>query len=167
MQSIIYTPHNRFFSKKENTEKPEKEEMPDLHPKDGKDAKKEPTSSSESEEGEVELSSEDIKNIKKLIKDQDESIAKKKSQIEELEKDVKKFKEKLVYQLAENDNTVKRYRKQIEDSKTFAIEKFAKELLDVRDTLGLALEHSQIEKVREMEDPKLILERYEDVFKGQ
>ena len=69
--------------------------------------------------------------------------------------------------MAENDNTVKRYRKQIEDSKSFAISKFAKELLDVRDTLGLALEHSQIEKVREMDDPKLILERYEDVFKGQ
>jgi molecular chaperone GrpE len=52
---------------------------------------------------------------------------------------VKLFKQKLAYQLAENDNTVKRYRKQIEDGKLFAISKFAKELLDVRDNLDLAL----------------------------
>ena len=90
----------------------------------------------------MELNADDIKKIKALIKEQDESIEKKTQQIEDLEKQVKDFKQKLVYQLAENDNTVKRYRKQIEDQKTFAIEKFAKELLDVRDTLGLALEHS-------------------------
>lgn len=52
---------------------------------------------------------------------------------------MKELKQKLIYQMAENDNTVKRYRKQIEDGKQFAISKFAKELLDVRDSLELAL----------------------------
>ena len=56
--------------------------MPDLHPKDGSESdankkKSESSGSSESEE-DVELSAEDIKNIKKLIADQDASIAKKK-----------------------------------------------------------------------------------------
>ena len=54
--------------------------------------------------------------------------------------------------MAENDNTVKRYRKQIDDSKQFAIQKFAKDLLDVRDTLGLALQHVDMDKVKEQED---------------
>ena len=65
---------------------------------------------------------------------------------------VKDLKSKLIYQMAENDNTVKRYRKQVEDGKQFAISKFAKELLDVRDTLGLALEHVDLEKIDENED---------------
>lgn len=65
---------------------------------------------------------------------------------------VKDLKQKLIYQMAENDNTVKRYRKQVEDGKQFAISKFAKELLDVRDTLGLALAHVDLQKIDENED---------------
>ena len=98
----------------------------------------EPTSSGTSSDEEVELTPEDIKKIKALIKEQDETISDHQTKIEELEKQVKDFKTKLAYQLAENDNTVKRYRKQIEDGKQFAIQKFAKELLDVRDSLALA-----------------------------
>ena len=37
--------------------------------------------------------------------------------IKDLEEDLKKYKQQLAYQMAENDNTVKRYRKQIEDGK--------------------------------------------------
>lgn len=58
--------------------------------------------------------------------------------------------------MAENDNTVKRYRKQIEDGKSFAISKFAKDLLDVRDNLGLALQHVDLDKVKETEDIALL-----------
>lgn len=50
------------------------------------------------------------------------------------------FKEKLVYQLAENDNTVKRYLKEIENTREFAISKFAKDILDVRDNLARSTE---------------------------
>ncbi len=54
--------------------------------------------------------------------------------------------------MAENDNTVKRYRKQIDDAKQFAISKFAKELLDVRDALAMALQHVNTEKMGECDD---------------
>ena len=54
--------------------------------------------------------------------------------------------------MAENDNTVKRYRKQIDDEKTFAISKFAKELLEVRDNLSMALEHINMDEVKELDD---------------
>lgn len=69
--------------------------------------------------------------------------------------------------MAENDNTVKRYRKQIEDGKLFAISKFAKELLDVRDNLELALKHVDLEKVDEMEDIEPLKVQFKSVVKGQ
>lgn len=43
--------------------------------------------------------------------------------------------------MAENDNTIKRYRKEIESTREFAISKFAKDLLDVRDNLERANEY--------------------------
>lgn len=69
--------------------------------------------------------------------------------------------------MAENDNTVKRYRKQIEDSKQFAISKFAKDLLDVRDNLGLALQHVDMDKVNETEDLELLKTQFQNIVKGQ
>ena len=69
--------------------------------------------------------------------------------------------------MAENDNTVKRYRKQIEDGKLFAISKFAKELLDVRDNLELALKHVDLDKVDEMEDIEPLKVQFKSVVKGQ
>lgn len=80
------------------------------------------------------MSKEDIKKIKKLIIDQDKEI-------ESLKEQTKQVKEKLIYQMAENDNTVKRYKKEIDSTRDFAISKFAKELLDVRDNLERANEH--------------------------
>lgn len=58
--------------------------------------------------------------------------------------------------MAENDNTVKRYRKQMEESKQFAISKFAKDILEVRDNLALALEHIDLEKINQTEDLLLL-----------
>ena len=46
----------------------------------------------------------------------------------------------MVYQLAENENTIKRYKKEIDSTREFAISKFAKDLLDVRDNLERASE---------------------------
>ena len=40
--------------------------------------------------------------------------------------------------MAENDNTIKRYLKEVDQTKEFAISKFAKELLEVRDSLQFA-----------------------------
>ena len=74
-------------------------------------------------------------------------LEKKDKEIEELEKSLKDLKIRLAYQLAENDNTVKRYRKQMEEGKQFAISKFAKDILEIRDNLALALEHIDLEKI--------------------
>ena len=40
----------------------------------------------------------------------------------------------------------------LEDGKKFAISNFAKELLEVRDSLGLALQHTDLDKIKESED---------------
>ncbi len=52
-----------------------------------------------------------MNKIKDLIAEQDTTIEKHEKKIAQLEKSVKDFKQKLIYQIAENDNTVKRYRK--------------------------------------------------------
>jgi len=68
--------------------------------------------------------------------------------------------------MAENDNTVKRYRKQIDEAKVFAISKFAKELLDVRDSLALALEHTDLEKIEGLDDIEAIKDQLRNIVKG-
>lgn len=83
-------------------------------------------------------------------------LEKKDKEIEDLEKSVKDLKTRLAYQLAENDNTVKRYRKQMDEGKQFAISKFAKDILEVRDNLALALEHIDLEKINKTEDIELL-----------
>lgn len=62
---------------------------------------------------------------------------------------------------------MKRYRKQIEEGKQFAITKFAKELLDVRDSLELALTHCKLDSLDENTDMEQIKEQYRNVVKGQ
>lgn len=47
----------------------------------------------------------------------------------------------------ENEETVRRYRKIIEEEKVFAITKFAKDLLEVRDNLRFSLENTDMEAV--------------------
>ena len=69
--------------------------------------------------------------------------------------------------MAENDNTVKRYRKQIDEGKQFAITKFAKDLLEVRDTLSLALEHVKLDKIDEVDDIENLRQQFKNVVKGQ
>ena len=55
----------------------------------------------------------------------------------------------------------------MEEQKSFAISKFAKELLDVRDSLELALKHCSIEQVEGVEDAEQIKEMYINICKGQ
>lgn len=155
----------------DDTEKAAKQKKePSSTATDDKDAAasaKEEEEQAQSTSSDEELNSEDVKKIRELIKDQDATIEDLESKVETYEKSIKDLKQKLVYQIAENDNTVKRYRKQIEESKQFAISKFAKELLDVRDNLGLALQHVDMDKVKEIEDIELLKTQFENVVKGQ
>ena len=159
-------------SKKEETEKKEEAEAKEEDTKkeakeEASEEKKKDSSSSSSSDSEVDLSAEDIKKIKALIAEQDGTIEAHEKKIEELETDIKKYRQQLAYQMAENDNTVKRYRKQIEDGKQFAISKFAKELLDVRDNLSLALQHVDLEALEENEDIEMVKTQFKSVVNGQ
>lgn len=64
-------------------------------------------------------------------------------------------------QLAENDNTVKRYKVEIEKTKEFAISKFAKDLLEVRENLTLAEKNTNKKAVEESKD----IEEVKKVFR--
>ena len=112
----------------------EKPAEPEKKTKTASKKQEDTSSSSSDEETAGNLSPEDVKKIKALIAEQDKEI-------ETLKEQNKQYKEKLIYQIAENDNTIKRYKKEIDSTKDFAISKFAKDLLDVRDNLQLANDH--------------------------
>lgn len=65
-----------------------------------------------------------------------------KDQIKSHDKDMKAIRVEYTKQVRENEDTVKRYRQLINDEKQFAISKFAKDLLEVRDAIRLALENT-------------------------
>jgi molecular chaperone GrpE len=144
-------------AKKEET----KEEAPKKPVDDKKEKKKdaESSSSSSDEEGPESLSKNDIQKVKKLIADQDKEI-------ETLKEQVKQYKEKLIYQLAENDNTVKRYKKEIDSTREYAITKFAKDLLDARDNLQMGYDFANKVKVEEIKDIEELRRNYEEIKKG-
>lgn len=60
-----------------------------------------------------------------------------------------------------------RYRKMVEDEKEFAISKFAKELLEVRDALRMSLEHTDIEEVKNEKDLQKIKDKFSATMEGQ
>ena len=62
--------------------------------------------------------------------------------------------------------TVERYRKMIEDEKSFAITKFAKDLLEVRDAVRLALENTDIEQIKANDDLEKLKEQFEANLDG-
>ena len=123
-------------------------------------SKDDSTSSSSEDEGTAEsLSKADVDKIKKLIAEQDKEI-------EVLKEQVKQYKEKLIYQLAENDNTVKRYKKEIDSTREFAISKFAKDLLDVRDNLQMGYDFAEKIKLDDIKDLEEIKKSFVEVKKG-
>lgn len=69
----------------------------------------------------------------------------------------------MVYQLAENDNTVKRYKKEIDSTRDYAISKFAKDLLEVRDNLERASDHIKGLKIEEQNDINELKKHFEQI----
>ena len=160
--------HSRYWFGSED-KKPEaeakkeeaKQEAPKKPADEKKDKKKadESSTSSSDEDSPETLSKTDIQKIKKLIAEQDKEI-------ETLKEQVKQYKEKLVYQLAENDNTVKRYKKEIDSTREFAISKFAKDLLDVRDDIQMGYDFAKKIKVNEIKDLDELKRHFEEIRKG-
>ena len=55
----------------------------------------------------------------------------------------------------------------IEDEKEFAITKFAKDLLEVRDAVRIAIEHQDLESIQNEEDIKAVKDKYIMNMDGQ
>jgi len=94
-----------------------------------------------------------------LFNEQETEIKALEKELEELKternrqtKEIKLVRIEYTKQVKENENTVKRYRKMIDDEKDFAISKFAKDLLEVRDAVRMGLEHTDVEKIKANED---------------
>ncbi|PPD91904.1 hypothetical protein GOBAR_DD11172 [Gossypium barbadense] len=61
--------------------------------------------------------------------------------LEEKQKEIEQMKDKIVRTLAEMENVMARTRREADNSKKFAVQNFAKDLLDVADNLGRASAH--------------------------
>ena len=98
--------------------------------------------------------------LEKQVKELSGQLDDKKAEISHFEKEMKLVRIEYTKQVHENEETVRRYRKIIEDEKIFAITKFAKDLLEVRDNLRFALENTDFDKVeneKELEDLRVLL----------
>ena len=80
---------------------------------------------------------------------------------------MKLFRIEYTKQVRENEDTVKRYRKMIEDEKQFAITKFAKDLLEVRDAMRFALENTDEAAIMQIEDIQELRDKFAANLEGQ
>ncbi|XP_012461217.1 grpE protein homolog 2, mitochondrial [Gossypium raimondii] len=96
------------------------------------DQTKESDSSSDSDsESDGDLS---LADMIKLVEEKD-------GLLEEKQKEIEQMKDKIVRTLAEMENVMARTRREADNSKKFAVQNFAKDLLDVADNLGRASTH--------------------------
>lgn len=120
------------------------------------------------------MTKEDVKKIKALFAEQETEIESLKKNIDELKAVLKKgevemtaFRIEYTKQVRENEDTVKRYRKMIEDEKQFAITKFAKDLLEVRDAVRFALENTDKDLILKETDIDAMREKFSANLEGQ
>ena len=85
------------------------------------------------------------KDIAKEVKIEDPAVNIFKEEIADLN-------DRLLRSAAETENMRKRYEKQIEEAKAYAINNFAKDLLSVADNLSRALEHKPAEMSKDLEN---------------
>jgi molecular chaperone GrpE len=156
----------RYFSSKPDAET-EKEEV---KPNEEKQSEDENISEKDGEEkhtgsdGESSVDDEEeyvlkAKDIKKLLKEQDDEI-------ETLKKKLDNAINQYKYQLADNDNTVKRYKKEVNSAKEFAISKFAKDMLDIRDDLQMGIDYASKFDREGSTDIEEFKVQYDNLFKG-
>ncbi|CAN7081779.1 unnamed protein product [Brassica oleracea var. botrytis] len=93
-----------------------------------KGAKRAAVSESDSESDDEEMSMDDLM---KLVSEKDELLSEK-------EQEIKQMKDKVLRTYAEMENVMDRTRRDAENTKKYAIQNFAKSLLDVADNLGRA-----------------------------
>ncbi|CAL9226972.1 unnamed protein product [Arabidopsis halleri] len=93
-----------------------------------KGAKGAASSESDSESDDDELSKDDLVKL----------VAEKEELLSEKEEEIKKMKDKVLRTYAEMENVMDRTRREAENTKKYAVQNFAKSLLDVADNLGRA-----------------------------
>ena len=107
------------------------------------------------------------KKLTKKTSEFDSKLDEMKSDASRLEKEIKLARIEYTKQVKENEATVVRYRKMIEDEKEFAITKFAKDLLEVRDAVRIAVEYQDIEGIKAEEDIQVVKDKYIMNMEGQ
>jgi len=99
--------------------------------------------------------------------EQEVSIADLQQQLEQAEKKAEENWDKAVRAIAEMENLKKRTRKDLENAHKFALEKFARELLNVMDSLELGIQAANSdapEVVKLREGSELTRKQFESVF---
>lgn len=92
------------------------------------------TDASDNKEGEESGSDEEELSVDDLIK----LVAEKEGLLKTKHKEIEEMKDKVLRTYAEMENVMERTKREAENSKKFAIQNFAKSLLDVADNLGRA-----------------------------
>ena len=110
---------------------------------------------------------EEIKQLETKLKDLKGKVKEGEDTIALQEKKITLAKTEYTKQVKENELTVQRYRKMIEDEKSFAITKFAKDLLEVRDAVRMALEHTDMDKIMAEEDLAALKDLLKANIEGQ
>ena len=102
----------------------------------------------------------EIKSLEKRIKELEGLSTRK-------DNEVKLARIEYTRQVKENEATVLRYRKMIEEEKDFAVTKFAKDLLEVRDAVRMALMHTDMEAIKANEDLADVKDKFALNMEGQ
>ncbi|XP_023005485.1 grpE protein homolog 2, mitochondrial-like isoform X3 [Cucurbita maxima] len=132
--------HNSFFLHKfglstfASPEIPDKENGDSVRSNGSSSAAAEPTAESNGQTKESDSESDDNLTMDDLVK----VVAEKEELLKLKHKEIEQMQDKVVRTYAEMENIMARTRREAENSKKFAIQNFAKGLLDVADNLGRA-----------------------------
>ena len=134
----------RYLSTKSKTESAFKSERFNQKFKEEQTKKKSskeeaPVGESTSQTEDKEIKDPEILKLESRIKELERISLEKETKLNKTEKQLKEVINKYRYQVADNDNTVKRYKVEVSKARSFAITKFAQDLLNVRDDFQRAL----------------------------
>lgn len=174
-QARLMTTKTKATSEQKEAKKPKTEKDKKVEEKVADEAKKQMKEDAEKAEdtpkGKVETGKDPAEGtqdakVQKQVDELKTQLSDKDVKIEELTKKLEKSINNYRYQLAENDNTIKRYKEEVKKTKEYSISNFAKDLLTVRDDLQLALDHSQKFDVESETDIDNCKEQFKNLREG-
>lgn len=144
----VFTPMRYFASKAkaENGQEASKAEEEKVSEETknhkAKETKADAKAQDQQDSSDAEEVNAEVEEAQKRIKELEEQLKAKDEKLDDITKKLEKSVSNYKYQLAENDNTVKRYKEEVKKAKEYAISNFAKDMLTVRDNLRLAVNHA-------------------------